>query len=644
MNPSRESIRGIPCVPSLADLPGPVDAVAVAVPAAGVPAVVAEAARLGCGGAVVVSAGFGEVASGVGLEREVREAAASGPMPVCGPNGNGVVSFAEGMAIWGDSVQALPAGPVALISQSGNVAVNALGSRRGIGFHTVVSTGNGAVCDATDWLLAIAGREGVGSIALFLESDGDGAKLAEGLARCAERGIGVAVLKVGSSEAGAGAAAAHTGALAGDQRIFRCLIEEAGAAWARNPHELLELARVLGEPRARPRGDGGLAVLTCSGGDSGIAADEAERLDLALPPLTEVTRARLRAMLPEAATVANPLDYTSLLWAETELLRDIVATVGADPGIDQLLVFHDTPEELSAEATESWGATRAGIAAGLEQSAAAPLLASTLPDLMNETVARELAGQGIAAVSGLSTALLCARELRRSPADAGRLREIAAAALPDGADEGEWLGEVASKHLLRKAGIPVPSGLVVADADSAARAAEDLGWPVALKLSSPSIQHKSEAGALVLGLADPAGVLAAAERLLTLPAAADAELLIESMATPGVELIIAARADAVVPALVIGLGGIWTEALGDVAVVPLPAPPERIERALRTLRGATLLTGGRGGPAVDLRAVAEVASRIGELLISEKLEMIELNPLIAGPEGCMAVDAIARRA
>ena len=154
----------------------------------------------------------------------------------------------------------------------------------------------------------------------------------------------------------------------------------------------------------------------------------------------------------------------------------------------------------------------------------------------------------------------------------------------------------------------MPAGRVVADADSAAWAAEDLGWPVALKLSSPAIQHKSEAGAIALGLADPAGVLEAAQRLLALPAAAGAELLIESMAAPGVELLVAARADAVVPALVIGLGGIWTEALDDVAVIPLPASAERVERALRSLRGAALLTGGRGRSAVDLAAVAKAAS------------------------------------
>ena len=163
------------------------------------------------------------------------------------------------------------------------------------------------------------------------------------------------MLKVGSSEAGAGAAAAHTGALAGDQRVFRALIEEAGAAWARNPHELLELARVLAEPRARPRGDGGLAILTCSGGDSGIAADEAERLGVELPPLGRADpRAARASCCRRRRRSRNPLDYTSLIWAESERLGRIVETVGDDPAIDQLLIFHDTPEDLSPRRAECW--------------------------------------------------------------------------------------------------------------------------------------------------------------------------------------------------------------------------------------------------------------------------------------------------
>jgi len=658
VNPGREAVRGIECVPSIEDLPEPVDAVAVAIPAAGVPDAVAAAARRGCRGAVVVSAGFGEVEAGRELEDALRAATLAGGdpgIPVCGPNGNGIVSFVNGAGIWGDSVQALEPGPVALISQSGNVAVNALGSRRGIGFHTVISTGNGTVCDAGDWLLALSEREGVGSVALFLESDGDGAKLADGLARCADRDIRVVVLKVGSSDAGAAAAAAHTGALAGDQRVFRALIEEAGGAWARNPHELLELARVLAEPRARPSGAGGLAVLTCSGGDSGNAADEAERLGVGLPPLGVQTATRLRDLLPDAATVANPLDYTSLIWAESERLREIVATVGNDPAIDQLLVLHDTPADLSREASDSWRATRAGLTDGAAESNAAAIFASTLTDLIDEPIIRELSSRHVASVAGLSTAMLCARELRSPAGDPARLREIAEASrsglVGQGLDRlrrtdgsGRWLGEAEAKGLLRDAGIPVPVGRVVSGADDALAAASDLGYPLALKLSSPSIQHKSELGALEVGIADPASLLSAAKRLLDLPAPADAELLIERMAAPGVELLVAARADAVVPALVVGLGGVWTEVLDDVVVVPLPASAARVERALRSLRGAALLTGGRGGAIVDLGAVGAAAAPVGELLLERGLELLELNPLIAGPSGCVAVDGVARMA
>ena len=192
----------------------------------------------------------------------------------------------------------VPAGPVAMVSQSGNVAVNALSARRGIGWHTLVSTGNQAVCEASDWLEAVVELSGVRSVALFCESDGDGARLARALAAAADRGVGVAVLKVGSSVAGARAASAHTGALAGDHRVFRALVEEAGATWAEDPHELLELARVLAAPAARPSGRGGTAILTCSGGDSGIAGDQAELLGIDLPAFDEATREQARRTAP----------------------------------------------------------------------------------------------------------------------------------------------------------------------------------------------------------------------------------------------------------------------------------------------------------------------------------------------------------
>ena len=293
---------------------------------------------MGCGGAVVFAAGFAEARAG---ELQARLVRAAGDMPVCGPNGNGIVSLPDRVALWGDPIGAVEPGPVAVISQSGNVAVNALASRRGLRLHTVVSCGNQAVLDAADFLSAIAERDGVRSVALYLEDAGDGARWCAALERCAHAGVRVAVLKAGTSRAGAAAAAAHTGALAGDARVFRALFEECGAAWTEDPHDLLEVAKALGGQRAAgtdlcdrcvrsagteavPAVPGrGVAVMTCSGGDSAIAADLAAKLGVELPALAPATVARLEAVLPAAATAANPLDYTSLLWDDVAALREL---------------------------------------------------------------------------------------------------------------------------------------------------------------------------------------------------------------------------------------------------------------------------------------------------------------------------------
>ncbi|MFL5891997.1 MAG: acetate--CoA ligase family protein [Solirubrobacterales bacterium] len=645
VNPRRDEVHGRPCVPSVTDLPEPVDAVVVAIPAPAVPGVISDAAARGCGGAVVLSAGFGEIPEGRELERELREVAAAGGLPLCGPNGNGVVAVRSRAPMWGDSVAPLDPGPVALISQSGNLAVNALGSRRGIRFHTVVSTGNQATLDAADWLVAICERDGVGSVAMFLEEDGDGARLAAALAACAERGIGVAVLKVGESTAATRAALAHTGAVAGDQRVFRALVEEAGGAWAQEPHELLELARVLAEPRARPRGEGGLAILTCSGGDSGIAADEAQRLGADLPAPGSPTRERLTELLPDAATVGNPLDYTAMIWGDTDRLRRIMVAVGDDPAIDQLLVLYDHPQGLAPEAAAQWAAVRAGIVAGAEETGAATLVASTLPDLIDDEAIGELAERGVPVVAGLRTGLLCALALRLPRADPNRLRKIAAAAgtrraeqAVEKLDDG-WLDEVETKAILRRAGISVPDGAVVSAEDEAVAALAELGGPVAIKLANPVMRHKSDAGALRLNVEDAETARAAYRELSRM----DGRILVERMAPSGVELLIAARADAIVPALVIGMGGIWTEAFGDVAIVPLPADAQRVSLALHTLRGAAALTGRRGGQAVDLDSAASLAAAVGSLLLESGLDLIELNPVAVHPEGSVALDALARR-
>jgi acetate---CoA ligase (ADP-forming) len=438
--------------------------------------------------------------------------------------------------------------------------------------------------------------------------------------------------------------------VAGDHAAFRALIEEAGGAWAHDVHDLLELAKALAVPAARSPGGGGLALLTCSGGDSGLGADEAARQGLALPALDEPTRERVGALLPSAATVANPLDYTALIWGEVATLRDTIAAVGADPGIDQVLVFYDQPPGLEGAIGESWDAVREGIRAGADASPVPTLVASTLPELLDDAAAWEFACADVPAVAGLRTALRCAAALRRPPGDPARMRAIAATVAPSA--PGDWLDEPSAKAMLAAAGIRVPPGQIARDEDDAAEIFVRLGRPVALKLVAEGLRHKTEAGAVALGLDDERNVRWAYRDLVREGYPTDpppnhhgpthAKVLVEAMAPAGVELLVSARRDAVVPVLTVGLGGVWTEAFGDVVVVPLPADAARVERALLSLRAAPLLTGARNRPPVDVAGAAALASRAGALLLEESLELIELNPVLVSTRGAVAVDALVR--
>ena len=642
VHPTHREVLGREVFPSLSELPAPADAVVVAIPAAGVPDVIAEAGASGCGGAVVFGAGFADGGDRL-LQDRLVAAALRHALPVIGPNCDGMVRLHERAALWGDALRPQAAGGVALVSQSGNLAVNALATRRGLRLHTVVSCGNQAVLDAGDLLAFLAEDEGVRAVALYLEDDGDAPRLCEALARCADRGVGVAVLKAGASAVGATAAATHTGAIAGDHRVFRALVEEAGAAWARDGHEVLELAKALASGR-RARGRG-VALVTCSGADCAVGGDEAERLGVELPPLGADTVERLRALLPSAATVANPLDYTALVWGETATLRDIIATLGADDAIDQVLVLYDQPAGVDGWSAESWANVRDGIVAGAAATETPVLVAATLPELLDDTSAADFAARGIPAACGMREGMLSARALQPvGDGAAERLRAIGAAAAgavgaPGRAYAGRrWLAEHEAKALLRGLGVAVVPGRVARDEDDALAVADQVGWPVALKRSVAGLRHKTEAGALALGVADETTLRREYRRL----AAGGGAVLVEAMAAGAVELIVAARRDAVVPALVIGMGGVWAELLDDAAVVPLPATPARVAAAIRSLRGAPLLCGGRGRTPLDVDAAAELAAQAGDALLAEGLELLELNPVLVSPHGALALDAVAR--
>jgi acetate---CoA ligase (ADP-forming) len=575
VNPKRPIVHGFDAYPALDDLPEAPDAVVVAIPEP--ESVVERAAAMGCGGAIVFTA----------QTDEARLAAAG--LPLCGPNGNGIVSVPDRVAMWGDVIVPREPGPVALISQSGNVAVNALASRRGLRLHTVVSCGNSATLDAADFLAAIAERDGVRSVALYLEGDGDGPRWCAALERCAHAGIGVAVLKAGASRAGAAAAEAHTGAIAGDQRIVRAFFEAAGAAWAEDPHDLLELAKALSV--RRPAKSRGVAVMTCSGGDSAVAADIAADLGLELPELAPETIERLDRTLPEAATAANPLDYTALLWGDPIALHELMMALGEDPAVGQVLVLYDD----AGGGDDGWAAVLGAVQAAGVKSPTPVALASTLPELLDDETALKMQQAGMAAIAGLRSGIRAVQALTAPPPDPHRIRAMASQRRATGS---RWLEEHEAKRILRDAGIAVPDGVVTDDPVSAWK---QLRGPVAIKRLG--LRHKAANDGVKLNLDDEDAVASAfpGERVL-----------VERMAPPGQELIVSIRRDGLTPVLVVGLGGIHTEQLDRAEIHPLPA--------------------------TDVPApIRDIATRLQELPFA----LIELNPVIVHRDGAIAVDALA---
>jgi acetyl-CoA synthetase len=630
INPHRDRVLGVSCVPSLRDLDGPVDAVVVATPAATVVGQVSAAATTGCGGVIVYADRMTPVQTA-----ELAVVAAEHRLAVLGPNTNGVVDVGSRTALWGDPLRMPPqGGQVAVVTQSGNIGVGALAHRRGAGLHSVIALGNAVALDAADVLAHLAGQSARGpgprAVALYLEDDGDGARLAESLAACAEQDVRLAVLKAGRSAAGRAAAAAHNEALLGSHRVFTALVREAGGVVVDDVHDLLETARALtGRRRSR-----GIAVVTCSGGDAAIAADLADSVGMPLPPFGEATRTRLGRLLPGVAP-ANPLDHTNRVWADRTALADLVETVALDPAVDAVVYVQDEPADLLPDAAAEWETTRAGAADGAARADVSLLLVATLPG-------QEPGGPSApGVVSGLRPAVAGLAALRRGVPDRHRLRAVAAAArrsLPAGVEDAPSRPEHEAKALLAQHGIATPAGMVATTVTGAVDAARRVGLPCAVKVSARGLLHKSAVAAVETGVGDLDEVRRTAARLLGVAGElGGGVLLVERMVPAGVEILVAARADGVVPVLVLGMGGRWAEVLDDVVVVPLPADQRRVHQALMGLRGVALLRAGTPD-AVD-HTVA-LAARLGTLLLERRWRMVELNPVVVTSTEAVAVDAV----
>jgi acetate---CoA ligase (ADP-forming) len=637
VNPKRESLAGVPCLPHLEDLPEPPDAVFLGVGREATVEAVELLGHMGAGGVVAYASGFAEVADGVALEQRLRQAA--GDLAVLGPNCYGVLNLMERVALWPDEHGAKPVERgVALITQSGNIGITLTMQARGLPIACVLSIGNQAVLRVHDFLEVLADDPRIGGIGLYLEAIPDVAAFARAAIICADKGVPLVAIKTGRSQAGACATLAHTSSLSGADALIDAYLRRYGVVRVDNLSDFLETLKllfVLGPLPGRR-----VASLSCSGGDAAMVADLAAPLALELPPVPAGARAELSEALGPRVAVANPLDYHTYIWGNSASMRRCFAAM-AGAGFDAVLLVLDYPRPEENE-TDAWDLAADAFIGALQDVGARGIVVSSLPETLPRAAAERIAQARVAPMQGLAE---CLRAIAAASWLGEAWRRIAERPPPpppetrtDNDSELILLAEADAKQLLCARGIPVPRGAVVPIAQAAA-AARRIGLPVALKTAA-AVTHKTEAGGVVLGLQTSEAVASAASAMASL----GEQVLIEAMLPPPpLELIVGVAVDTQFgPHLVIGAGGRLVELMQDTRVLLLPVDSDEVRAALADLRIAPVLSGFRGQPPADIDAVVDAVCRLGAFALEEDAWIVEINPLMVypAPHGVIAADAL----
>jgi acyl-CoA synthetase (NDP forming) len=645
VNPKYAAIAGLTCYPDVAALPETPDLAVIAVPAAHVLASVRELGKRGCPSAVIFSSGFAEMGdAGRRLEHEIAAAAHETGLRLCGPNCLGLINaWDHVIATFGQFAEGpTPPGPVAFVTQSGafGTAIAALARRRALGLGYFINTGNECDIDFVQMMRAVLDDDRIAVGAGYLEGVRDGAGLKLLAEHALSAGKPLTLTKVGRTDAGAKAAASHTGALAGSDAVFDGVIRGLGVTRARNEEHMLDIVEVLGGCKL-PDGRG-LGIVTQSGGAGVLMADRAEEMGLVVSELSPQTRAQLAAVIPAFGTTGNPVDVTGQFVSNPNLLLDSMRIMMSDPQVHvgivwlQLMDAHvdrlvDIFAKIKDLITKPW----------IVCWVAAPEAALEKMRRLGIPVLRG-ADPAVDAVAALVRYAEARRNwLDDSPSRASlRLPHLDLPAQP---------GPVASlegRALLQNCGVNTAAAELAATADDAVTVAEALGYPVALKIESPDILHKTEARGVELNLKDAAAVRSAFAQLLAnarqyKPDARISGVLVQAMATGEVELVIGLKRDPVFgPVVMVGLGGVLIEVFKDVVFRAAPVTEGEALRMLNELKSRVVLDGVRGKPPVDKAALAGMISAVSRFAAAAgpRLAELDLNPVLAGSRGVTAVD------
>ena len=654
VNPHRKELGGYPCFANLEALPEAPDAVFLAVPRTAAVETVAALRRRGSAGVVCFTAGFGELGeAGAALEQALVEAA--GDMALVGPNCYGLLNFVQGAALWpfgfgGGRV----ARGIAIVTQSGMLGSNLTMNQRSAPLAYVISAGNQAALGIEDYLDVLVEDPAVAAIGLHIEGLRDVPQFCDAAIRALEAQVPIVVLKSGTSEIGARLTVSHTGSLAGTDDLYQALFARLGIIRVDSPVQLLETLKLLslaGIPRGRR-----LAGFTCSGGDATLLADYAERLGLSFPHPSPAVAADVAARLPEVATLSNPLDYTTPLWGHETALAGLFGAMLAED-YDAALLVQDYPAPEVAFGKDSYLADARAFMAAARQAGLPAAVCSGLPENIDRDSREIMIAGGIAPLQGIGEAMVAVAgaaaygERRARVMASGGAAALALAPVVPHAGTPEVLDEWHSKQRLAAAGVPVPEGRL-ADAETAPEAAAALGFPVALKLVSAELPHKTEAGAVRLGLNSAAEVAAAVAAITEnvarqAPGISSDSFLVERMVgDPVAELLVGIRRDAQFgQVMVLASGGILVELVRDTQTLLLPTDRESVGDALDALKLSKLLDGYRGRPPGDRQAVIAAVLALADFAQAQRDEImeVEINPLMVLPKGALAVDALLRR-
>jgi acetyltransferase len=670
VNPRYEEIRGRRCYPSLDAIPGHVDLAIVVVPAAATMDVLEQCAAKGVGAISMIASGFGEKADdpeSVGRQHAIRDFARRSGIRVAGPNCLGNISVPNKMtAFSGPFDKPLPRGPLGVVFQSGLLSYSVVGPLidRQIGFTYVITSGNEADLDATDYMRYFIEDDETRVIGAFIEQFRDPAKLLEVAELAAERKKPIVVLKIGRSEGGRRAALAHTGSLVGADEAADAVMRQHGIIRVDSIDELNETLAIFHTDRL-PKGDG-LATVFMSGGAAGLVSDLSQGLGLRHPELAPETTAKLAEVIPAYGTVGNPLDMTGQIWAMPGGMEKVFRTLAEDPNLDIIVYGRAYPAQLDIH----------------PDSAEFPAnLPDEFPDktflimglasgrLREQEFEEQRIGQPVSAIGGIpflqgaENSLRAIRSLLRyaafqrqrasvGPIQRGpgplaeRARELLRAA------GGRPLLEREAKALLALYDIPVTREFLTGSADAAVEAARAIGYPVALKIISPDLPHKTEAGGVLLGVDSDQSVLAGFSQIKAnarrfKPDARIDGVLVQQMAPAGRELILGMTRDPDFgPAIAVGLGGVFVETLRDVALGVPPLTQHDARAMLTRLRAYRVLegSGARGAAPADLGALVSIITRFSQLCLDLRDEVaeIDINPLLVFDEGqgALVVDAL----